>query len=289
MPSPKTDDGVLPFVAKPTPAYVSITPDTARHWLASNHVNRKLRQFKVAQYARDIEAGRWTLNADAICFSPDGMLLNGQHRLNAIIRSGRTVVMLVLRGVPPEAMKNMDNGSARTAADVLAFDGETTSALLASTAKQAALLLDGRIYRDNVVQAVSHAEIVEFVADHPEIRESVKVAGSIRHHVDAPPTALAVAHWRIALRVGSELADHYLHQLATKSNEPEGSAVLAVDSRLAQLRRTHSKFATRNYIYLLVKGWNHYAAGTLVTSLAIAPAKGKEFRIPEPSRWTRTA
>lgn len=274
---------VVPMAPKPTVSHVSVDPAMAQRWLSNNKVNRSLRIAKVHQYANDMAAGRWSLSNDAICFAPDGTLLNGQHRLHAVISSGATIVMLVARNMPPQSMTTMDVGASRTAADALGFAGEINTHLLAAAAKLAIIYDDGRIYKDNKTQAVSHGEIQAFVDANPLIRHSVSVARSVRSKVDAAPSVLAVAHWAIARTAGTAAADHYLHQLATRTGEPEGSAVLAVDSRLRQLRYKRATHAPRAYLGLLIKGWNHYARDKRVASLTISTVA----RVADPVRWQR--
>lgn len=278
--SQKALSQVVPML-KPSVAHVSVDPATAQRWLANNKVNRSLRLAKVNQYANDMAAGRWALSNDAICFAPDGTLLNGQHRLHAVIKSGATIVMLIARNMPPESMTSMDIGSSRTAADALRFDGEVSTHLLAAAAKLAIVYSDGRIYKDTKSQAVSPGEIRAFVDAHPMIRHSVHFTTSVKSKIDAAPSVLAACHWIIADAAGVAVADHYLYQLAHRSGEPEGSAVLAVDSRLRQLRYKRSKYSQRAYLSLLIKGWNHYARDRRVTALTISATA----RIPDPIRW----
>lgn len=272
-------------VVKPHPTYIAVSPEIARKWLDRNAVNRSLRQGKVEQYARDMAAGRWTLGESAICFGVDGHLLNGQHRLHAVIKANVTVIFLVIRNMPVEAMPNMDIGTARTAGDVLHFEGEHNTHALAAVTKQCLLYTDGRIYKDNRSQVCSPSELSGFLAEHPEIRHSVKTSLAARKSLDAPPSAIGAAHWIIAGVNGTPLADLYVNQLSTRVGEPEGSPILAVDSRLRELRRYRSKLPGRDYIYLLIKGWNHYAKGSSVRVISASPRS--EFRIPTPVRWTR--
>ena len=276
---------VIPLAPKPAPSYISVNPDIAQRWLRGNVVNRSLRAAKVQQYAADMAAGRWNFSESAICFSPDGQLLNGQHRLHAIVASGTSVVLLVIRNMPADAMVTMDIGSARTAADALKFVGEAHQALLAATLKLCLLVDTKRIYRDTRLQAVSPGELIDFLAVNPEVRASVASAASNRKGIDCTPSAMACAHWLIANAAGRGMADHYFGQLSSRSNEPDGSAVLAVDSRLREIRRLKATHSQREYVYLLVKGWNHYAKGNSVRSLPIRP-KG-EFRIPAAVRSQR--
>lgn len=275
---------VVPMAIKPVTSYIQVDPATATRWLDRNKVNRNLRIAKVNQYANDMSAGRWNLSNDALCFAPDGTLLNGQHRLHAVIKSGATVTLLVIRNMPPKSMTTMDINASRTAADALGFAGEKSTHLLAAAAKLAIVYSDDRIYRDNKAQAVSPGEIQEFIDAHPLIRHSVSITAAAKSkQIDAAPSVLAVAHWIIANTSGTTVADHYIHQLAHRIGEPDGSAVLAVDSRLRQLRHKRAQYAQRDYLGLLIKGWNHYARDHRVASLTISTTS----RIPRPAKWQR--
>lgn len=77
-----------------------ITPKLADEYLARNTNNyRKINHANVKKYAEDMKEGKWEENAEPISFSPSGVLLNGQHRLAAIVKSGVSVNMVVARDV----------------------------------------------------------------------------------------------------------------------------------------------------------------------------------------------
>jgi len=276
------------FSGKPEPNYVIVTPETADRWLKQNNKgNRGVRLQKVNMYAADMRTGNWQLSNDAICFDVDGNLQNGQHRLLAVVKSHTTQTFLVIRNMPIQAMTSMDTGAARTASDILRFRGETDTALLAAVTRQAVLYDDGRMYKDNKLQGVSHSQIIDFLEENPGVRRSVAEASHLARRIDAPPTATVLAHWIIARLNAPTLATHYLSQIIERTNEPTGSAVLAVDSRLRNIRRDSQKWATRNFVYLFIKGWNYYAVDKSTGSLVMAPPRGTEFKIPLPVRWSR--
>ena len=79
----------------------TITPEIATEYLKANTKNYrgKLSRAKVIQYAEDMKAGRWELNGEAIEFNEDGVLVNGQHRLAAIVYAKIPIQMAVIRGV----------------------------------------------------------------------------------------------------------------------------------------------------------------------------------------------
>lgn len=271
---------------KPSISYVTITPETAERLLRSNTVNRSLREAKVRQYAADMAAGRWTHSADMICISPDGLLLNGQHRLHAVVRSGCTITFAVQRNTPPESMQNMDTGAARKISDVLGWRQEKSAPLLGAACKLVIIYQDGRIYKDNKTQAVSHGEIVDFIDMNPQIRDSVAVGQATYHHVDCAGSILAAAHFIIADVAGSGAATAFMDRLASRAGEPDGSAVLALDRRLREIRRMRQTYTQREYLALVIKAWNFDIKGAPVSKLAII--QRGEFRIPAPLPTFRT-
>lgn len=99
-----------------------VTPERAARYLKNNHGNRKLKPSVVARYAATMLSGNWVLSPEAICFAPDGRVLNGQHRLTAVINSGVPTPFLIIRGVSPEVFKVLDRGATRTIADALGVD-----------------------------------------------------------------------------------------------------------------------------------------------------------------------
>jgi len=282
-----TPSNILPIVGKPNISYVHVSPEIAERWLRKNGVNRNIRLAKVNKYARDMTEGRWTLDASMICFDSDGILLNGQHRLTAIVKSGVTVLFAIARNMPNESIRNMDSGAARTAADMLGMSGEKNASLLGSVLRQMILIDSKRLYQDRNVQDISHGEVEDYLSANPEIRDSIAAAGTCSGAIDATGTALAIAHALIARVNGRQIADRFLTQLARRLNEPEGSAVHAVDTHLREARRARRRIENRNQVFLLLKAWNYYAAGRSVARLQSAPKGGTAFRLPDVARWSR--
>jgi hypothetical protein len=99
-----------------------ITPAKAAEYLAKNTGNRKPRMGMAAKIARDIEAGKWEVTHQPIAFDCNGRLIDGQHRLQAIILSQRTVSVFVARyerEVNDTMYIPVDEGVKRSHADVL--------------------------------------------------------------------------------------------------------------------------------------------------------------------------
>jgi len=103
---------------EPSTRLVLITPTLAKQYLLQNKDNRKLRAPIIKKYASFMEKGEWILNDQSISFDVNGRLLNGQHRLNAVILSGITIKSFVTRNLPEDSFKYLDVGASRSQGDI---------------------------------------------------------------------------------------------------------------------------------------------------------------------------
>jgi hypothetical protein len=90
-----------------------VTPEMARSWLSNQVRNRKLIMSHVKYLANEIRQGRWRLSPQGIAFGDNGQLLDGQHRLRAIIEAGIAVKMLVVFDSPLGNFPILDRGVSR--------------------------------------------------------------------------------------------------------------------------------------------------------------------------------
>ena len=102
---------------------MSITPEIAEEMLKKNTRNRHVNKQRVLVYAKAMTEGTWALSTDAIGFDTDGVLINGQHRLLAVVKSGVTCQFLVSQGMDKGTVAVIDNGQARNPAHTMQLNG----------------------------------------------------------------------------------------------------------------------------------------------------------------------
>ncbi len=90
-----------------------VTPEKAQVYLDTMLRNRNIRASRVELYKEKMRRGDWLATCQGIGFDEAGHLIEGQHRLQAIIASGQTVVLLVVRGLKTEAQLVMDQPAIR--------------------------------------------------------------------------------------------------------------------------------------------------------------------------------
>lgn len=100
-----------------TAAIELVTPETAESWLARKQINRASSDRRVQAYARAMVAREWAVTNQGAGFDVANRLIDGEHRLRAVILSRTPVLMLVVRGLPPDVQAKVDFNRTRSAAD----------------------------------------------------------------------------------------------------------------------------------------------------------------------------
>lgn len=96
----------------------TITPEYAAELLHKNLLNRPLNKITVDDYAAQMSKGLWKLNGEPIIISTTGNVIDGQHRLNACVTSGKEFQTLIVEGVDAATFDTIDTGRIRTLSDV---------------------------------------------------------------------------------------------------------------------------------------------------------------------------
>jgi hypothetical protein len=270
-------------LATATTSIVNVTPDQATAWLAEHNThNRSLREGKVSLYTRDMRSGHWQFNGDPIRFAADGTLLDGQHRLSAVIRAGVTVPMVVIWGLPREAQETMDIGAARTMADALLLRGEGNSKYLAAIARRVVQFDDNGQMSDNGRMNPTMAEMHDFVAREPNVRRSAEVAlRSQNARVPIAPSVIGSAY-HLCARLDVPTAElfyvtHLIDCVGLREGDPARVLLRRFQQEAAAGRNMHPDDGFR----YTVLAWNYFRDGRAVSKLQ-APKGGWGQNSPIP-------
>lgn len=126
LPIDKSGGELVTALAGVQTKWMDVSPEMARLWLFNNFNNRPVSNDTVRAYARDMVNNKWLPTHQGIAFNHRDELIDGQHRLMAIVMSEETVRMLVTFGLPSKvegtrmtAMDTVDRGKTRSVADQL--------------------------------------------------------------------------------------------------------------------------------------------------------------------------
>jgi hypothetical protein len=123
--------------------FEEVTPSQAAAWLEEADQNRCISDARVRLYAEEMRQKNWMLVNQGIGFSYEGKLIDGQHRLWAIVEMNRPVTLLIVRGLDPKAQGAVDKGRGRTLSDELTMRGDTYGNFRSAYVSQCARLAIG--------------------------------------------------------------------------------------------------------------------------------------------------
>jgi len=151
----------LPANARPyNNAYiVYVTPELAKKWLDECNVfNRPINQEAVDMYVRQIKSDKWRRTHQGIAFSDKKSLLDGQHRLMAIVIAQVTVPMLIFMDEEKGNYEYIDSGRNRSNLEIVRMSSRNETLKLMHTQTLKAMLT-GRYCKGN--SKYSNAELGE--------------------------------------------------------------------------------------------------------------------------------
>jgi hypothetical protein len=245
----------VPGTDIPQVEIIAVTPDLATKWLKQNTHNRTLRKRAVADYARDMKAGQWRLNGEAIKFASDGALLDGQHRLQAVIEADVAIPLMVVTGLPNDTQETMDAGRKRTTADAFSLRGETNAAILAAVLKKV-WLWDQGDYKFGQNSRPTTAECAALLQERPEIYRSVEIAARVHQAFRYMPQSVVGTAHHLFSRIDVNEAVWFFCRVGDGADLSANHPVLTLRNRVMTDRADNRKLPDYRHMAYLIRAWN---------------------------------
>ena len=159
---------------------IIVTPAIASAYLEMNAGNRPLTNSHVLALSKSMIRGEWIFNGDSIRITKSGLLIDGQHRLSAIIASGLPQKAMVVTGLDDAAFLTIDCGRIRGAQDSLAIQGYQCTNVLAAIARYVVNIESGAISLcgQSSSSKSTPTQILNIVKENPDLQDSAKYGQS---------------------------------------------------------------------------------------------------------------
>lgn len=244
---------------------VTISPSKAEKMLEMNINNRPVSERHVDFLAGEIKAGNWKLNGESIKVGRD-RIIDGQHRLYAIIRANKAIKTLVSTGLADDVFDTVDTGRNRTGSDILALRGEGYV-----TALSAMLLLTRRYYKQKNFGErgkVSNVELEKLLEEFPECRDFAGVGPKCTGLI--APRVIEFCYY-VFSKVDKDDADKFIEQVCTGNNLPNRHPILALRNKIITAKLSGNKFHVDATIHMMFKAWSMVRAGKRTSRIAYKP------------------
>lgn len=238
-----------------------ITPVIAKKMLEGNQDNRKLRKTRVAQYADAMKRGMWDIQNDAITISKTGKLLNGQHRLSAIIEANEPCQCLVLRGVDDSAFTVIDSGLSRSVNDALTGVGAGANATHLTPIAKMLIAFDAglNIYDTNALSLVQRQDVVDYVMKNNEILDwALAQARKADSNLGGIRSAWGVFIILAAQKHGREKVEEFVNLVVEGVGLKPGDSPLALRNWITRQRGSWPRQASKNNIAIFIASFNKW-------------------------------
>ena len=201
--------------------FEQITPEVARKMLEHNVNNRPVRVSWVSNLASQIKSGEWRVTHQGIALDVNGRLVDGQHRLLAIIEADRSVPIMVTRGLDVDDYPYLDGGKARTYADRLALTSDQKENMILISLVRGYMSYAKNLQASVTVQAVER-HYLEMADAFNLVSRSFRlgVRGVTTAEVGAAIASYAHAH--------PARADAFLDKLMSGESLSAGSPILVL-------------------------------------------------------------
>jgi hypothetical protein len=251
-----------------------ITPAIAATYLQKNRANRKLIDGRVALYTTQMLAGDWKLTGDSIKFDGSS-LIDGQHRLQGVIRSGVTIRCVVVRNLARDTFDVLDTGRNRQAGDVLSGYGYANVNLLASAAR---FLYH---YERRIVPSqptLPNSAILEVCQRHNDL--SAFCSDTTNHKFARAGVIIACLYWidKCGKLKGQTFTESFLSGTELKLNSP----IYALRERMiADRSLLNFKQGRVAITAMFFRAFDHYLTGKPATKIFATTPSAADFPWPK--------
>lgn len=264
---------------------VEITPELAREWLRKVKRNRNVTKSVVKKYAKDMSNGDWILTGESLKFSIDGFLIDGQHRLEAVIEADTTILCCVTWGIRDErAFVRMDTGRKRTPDQLveIAFreeidGGLRNSKVITSVARRVLLweiIANKHEYSlsNSLFSDISGQAIIDYLRIGHNLTEIQWLLGDLKPSMpykrsgagSSLVAAMVILH-KHNHPVTMDFMNRLIYGADLKKNSP---VILLRDKLMLSTERNRSRMWATEVMALTIKAWNKFAKGETVKSLS---------------------
>jgi hypothetical protein len=252
-----------------------INPEKAKELLKLNTENRPKNEQNINHYAKQMEFGQWTLSGQTISISDQNVLIDGQNRLYAVIKSNTTIRFMVAYNVPHQSSINYDSLRARTMGDVFAIQKVFNYNLVASIIKSYSALHSNRfkyVFINSTTNNISgHTKFIMsktdmaiFYKENKEIIDLIAVKSlnnysKIRLFTPSQIGSIMLYLCKDKNHPINKVID-FMHQLHF-NDYVENSSISLLREKIITSTMSNYKMTTNLKYIFLIKCWNAFILG----------------------------
>lgn len=271
---------------KTSASVMTITPEYAKTILETqNDSNRPIRSKRVDYYAEMMKKGQWKLNGEPICFDKFGVLVNGQHRLCAVVKANVPIDFLVVHNVEDGSYSTYDNGLNRKTSDSFAYYNIPNSAQVSSVVRKFYLLsindniniVDGSLMSAQNAKMSNQDLLNTYSLYSATFQWATNYAAALSNNLKLftiSEIGGVISYLVIGLEYDKDLVCGFMDRLFQYKTDKDFNSCKLLRERIVKSSLSKVKLSSRYKQNLLVRAWEHYLTATEVKVLKVQEDEG---------------
>lgn len=231
--------------------------------------------------ATDMINDAWKFSHQGIAFNDEGQLIDGQHRLEALILAdklvpGISIPIMITWNLPGESNEKIDINRRRQPGTFLAMEGHPSANRLSTTLKW--IHLFGGVDFDEPFDKAYWARLLDVaglrsaLAKHPLAPEGV-IIGAKFQASGLLTCSAAAAGWVICIeRYEESVVTEFVDGVLSGANLKTGDARLALRNWSLNRRERQARADAPVHLAMFLKAFRAFRAGEYVTTLTFKPS-----------------
>ena len=259
-----------------------ITPEIATAILEQSKdiKNRVVNQGHVEWLASQMKAGKWILNGECIILDDEDQLIDGQHRMWAVVESGATIETNVTRGADRKGFATIDTGSARTLGNVLGIVGERYAAALAAALSWTYRHDLGKMFSSSKAVGFSHQVGLTVLRKYPDIRDSAEFVSQVCAKNEilkrVSMSGLIFLHHRFATHARDK-AKEFFETVGDIRFDKEGTPTRTLRNQILRREKDIGRDNLLETMAFFVKAWTDFLDGKSAKSSSYQWRRAGEY------------
>jgi hypothetical protein len=239
-------------------------PEQAAALLANNTNNRRASDAQIQRYMRDILSGAWHFDGETIKVAKSGTLLDGQHRLEAIVRTQRAVPVAIAFDLDEKVFETLDRAAYRDFSSILSERGVQNSGAVSAAVRLLWLMEEYGFRWEGRKPIASNTELDRVLSRHPGIAECKAHVNTLR--MKLVPQVAVLAEYLLG-KIDPQRADAFLAAVAKGVNLSATDPRYVLREYLATKYAEHSDVDPMVQLAQVVNSWNAWVGGKRIRSV----------------------
>lgn len=249
----------------------TITPALAKALLENNTNNRNCNQNTITMYANSMKKGIWKEDTfELIKISKNNRILDGQHRLYAIIKANLPINFHIAYNVDDSVFDVLDTGKKRNAGDVFKINNVKNSRVVPSII-QLYFSLKNNYHIRSCQLLKSNSELILIYEENCNFWDSVATKTLTWYHNFSKILAPQFVGGLYAYfnDINKDDASNFMDELTNGTTD--NKAILILRKRLIDDKVSIRKLNPEIRLALIIKTWNFYRTNKKVSCLKFDP------------------